>query len=132
MERRCYLCKKVFTAISREELSKIFGYKNRAKTLLLSKCRSCKKEYDRINNIKKRETMNSAKLFKDAARAETKRFYGKMQFTCAIVSCIDPGELHHIDYSKPKDVIPLCRNHHSAIHRLERDLYSQQKSTEEK
>jgi hypothetical protein len=38
--------------------------------------------------------------------------------SCAVIGCSDTRELHyhHHDYTRPLDVIPLCRPHHDAVH----------------
>jgi|SRR6266446_1409584 hypothetical protein len=35
---------------------------------------------------------------------------------CSIKQCNKQGERHHSDYSKPKDIIWLCKRHHELIH----------------
>jgi len=35
---------------------------------------------------------------------------------CSIKDCFSIGERHHPDYSKPKEVIWLCKKHHEIIH----------------
>lgn len=34
--------------------------------------------------------------------------------------CGQPAQAHHADYSKPLDVIWLCRKHHLALHKEQR------------
>ena len=34
---------------------------------------------------------------------------------CAV--CGEPAQMHHEDYSKPLDVMWLCKAHHQALHR---------------
>lgn len=36
------------------------------------------------------------------------------------VECGDPAEAHHPDYSKPLDVVWLCRRHHQRVHAAQR------------
>lgn len=36
--------------------------------------------------------------------------------TCSISGCNEKGERHHPDYSKPLDVVSLCRKHHMDLH----------------
>ena len=40
-----------------------------------------------------------------------------MKLDCAINECKGENiERHHEDYSKPFDIIPLCRGHHRELH----------------
>lgn len=34
---------------------------------------------------------------------------------CSIQGCDQLGERHHPDYSKPKEIVWLCRNHHRTV-----------------
>ena len=36
---------------------------------------------------------------------------------CSIARCEVEGERHHPDYSKPLDIVWLCRKHHKELHR---------------
>jgi hypothetical protein len=38
---------------------------------------------------------------------------------CSFVECKNKAERHHPDYSKPKEVIWLCKQHHELIHHKE-------------
>jgi hypothetical protein len=35
---------------------------------------------------------------------------------CSIKNCNNIGERHHPDYSKPKNIIWLCKKHHEQVH----------------
>ncbi len=35
---------------------------------------------------------------------------------CQVSNCVERGERHHPDYSKPKEIIWLCKKHHELIH----------------
>jgi len=41
--------------------------------------------------------------------------------TCSVVGCNEIGERHHPDYSKPLDIVWLCKKHHEEIHRKIRE-----------
>lgn len=36
---------------------------------------------------------------------------------CSIDDCVRKGERHHFDYSKPTEIMWLCRKHHAELHR---------------
>ena len=38
---------------------------------------------------------------------------------CSIKGCEEPGERHHPDYSKPTEIIWLCKKHHEMVHHSE-------------
>lgn len=44
------------------------------------------------------------------------RYRYKIRQQCSIKYCKDLGERHHPDYSKPFDIIWLCRKHHEYVH----------------
>ncbi|MBT7930217.1 hypothetical protein HN682_10015 [Candidatus Peregrinibacteria bacterium] len=35
---------------------------------------------------------------------------------CSITECEEIGEKHHPDYSKPLEIVSLCRQHHAEVH----------------
>jgi hypothetical protein len=51
-----------------------------------------------------------AKIGKEARSANPERK------VCSIKKCDNLGERHHPDYSKPKEIIWLCKYHHNLIH----------------
>lgn len=116
MEKKtCNVCKKEYSAATVEGLAKIFGYKNTARKWLYYKCRACKRKYDQIHNKTRRP--NEIKKYRDFIRAETKKVI-KGDYSCSVIDCGKKAELHHFDYTDPLAVLPVCRKHHSAIHRL--------------
>ena len=44
------------------------------------------------------------------------RIHNKERKKCSIKGCNKVGERHHSDYSKPKEIIWLCKKHHQIIH----------------
>lgn len=52
---------------------------------------------------------------KTNAQAMARRIYPVPQ-KCSIEGCDNIGQRHHPDYSKPKEIIWLCRYHHTLIH----------------
>ena len=100
----------------------------------LGKCRSCTRRDVRENREKrrsyylaydrsrKRDVPPRKKERKGAAQAvynAIKR--GKMvRGACRIgVDCRGRVEAHHVDYSRPLDVMWLCKKHHAMQHRIE-------------
>ncbi len=48
-------------------------------------------------------------------------YHNPIPQVCSIKGCKEIGERHHEDYSKPKEIIWLCRKHHKPLyHRNER------------
>ena len=56
------------------------------------------------------------------ARIEASKYLPK-GLTCSINGCELSGERHHFDYSKPLEVIYLCKSHHSQLHQRQGHLY---------
>lgn len=81
----------------------------------MTKCKECKRLYDKQKNDKKK--FDDISKYKNLLRSGAKSKYGKNHI-CAVLLCHKKAELHHIDYDTPDEIIPLCRKHHSAIHRL--------------
>jgi hypothetical protein len=44
------------------------------------------------------------------------RYYHPIKKTCSVENCQKLGERHHPDYSKPKEIIWLCKGHHEETH----------------
>jgi len=49
---------------------------------------------------------------------------------CAVPSCCSKPEAHHPDYSKPLDVVWLCRKHHYGAHRACDEAYNKRNPVE--
>lgn len=85
-------------------------------------CKICKGNYDRKTypiTKKNKIDLSIEEARKLSTRILTKKIYKGQKFSCAVLSCNMKGELHHIDYEKAEEVIPLCRKHHSRVHHLE-------------
>lgn len=51
------------------------------------------------------------------ARERAQNFYRSQVFKCSVVGCFsDHEDLHHVDYSEPLMIVPLCKKHHRGIH----------------
>lgn len=119
MHRKCRICKHTYRAQDTDAMAMKFGYKNRLKTRLVCVCRKCKAEFDR--NLNKRKKIKTLHKYRNFIRAKTKSAI-KVKYPCSVTNCPNKAELHHFDYEKPLEVLPLCRLHHCAIHRMNRLL----------
>lgn len=72
-----------------------------------------KKAYEAYKRWVKRnpEKSKNANSIGDVARR-----YNKERKVCLVAGCKTIGERHHPDYSKPKEIIWLCKKHHEEIH----------------
>lgn len=82
------------------------------------KCKICK---NATENVAKRKIRDARRIAKDGkkikAREEAKKIWSAKDFTCRVLGCYNPAKhLHHVDYDKPTEVIPLCEKHHVGIH----------------
>ena len=72
------------------------------------------------NNIKKASIIFKRYYGKNKnkhkAQAIANRAYPISQI-CSVFGCNEIGERHHPDYSKPLEIIWLCRKHHKELHR---------------
>ena len=66
-------------------------------------------------NNKETETMRKKNHARYLAKLEHSELQG-----CSIKGCSDIGEKHHIDYTKPTEIIWLCHKHHGILHRSTR------------
>lgn len=119
MFKICNKCGVKYSAETIDELATHFGYKNIKRKSLTFQCRECKRSYDKLHVKDKRSS--ELKKYKESVRAETKKTI-KSKYPCAVVNCKAQAEIHHFDYTDPLAVIPVCRVHHSAIHRLNKLL----------
>ena len=81
-------------------------------------CKKCQKIKD---NVMARRFMDRKRQRKDAnkyrARHIANKTYSAKDHLCSVLSCIDDAvALHHVDYEKPLDVVPLCTTHHEDLH----------------
>ena len=53
----------------------------------------------------------------ERARRLAKHYYKERQL-CSSEGCLELGQRHHIDYTKPLDIVWLCHQHHLRIHSL--------------
>ena len=67
-------------------------------------CKSCNREVARTPENKARQKLEAA------VRS------GRIQRQPCVVCGATPTDAHHADYSKPFDVVWLCRKHHSHVH----------------
>lgn len=44
------------------------------------------------------------------------RYANPIKEYCQVHNCVEIGERHHPDYSKPKEIIWLCKHHHELLH----------------
>jgi hypothetical protein len=97
-------------------------YKDSRKTSgLASECKRCKKAMEDVLSRRNRDVRRYAKdKDKVLARVKARDFYGnEPSKQCAVLSCENiAGELHHLDYSKPLDVVALCELHHRMWHQV--------------
>lgn len=59
---------------------------------------------------------NKKRLSKKSRCKYIAKKYNPEVQTCSIENCSIVGERHHPDYSKPKEIIWLCQQHHREIH----------------
>lgn len=109
--KACSTCKKILA------LSLFFKAPDR-KYGRDSQCKSCK--YKAV--CKKKRVLRDAKRYeknkiKPHARAKARKYYQGIEFKCSVLGCEKNGrDLHHVNYEKPLDVIPLCTEHHKMNH----------------
>ncbi len=53
------------------------------------------------------------------ARAVSRQAYPKAK-QCAVETCDQLGERHHLDYGRPLEVLFLCKSHHALLHAVAR------------
>jgi hypothetical protein len=79
-------------------------------------CCRCHAEYMRLHRPKHSELSQDARI-KANVRAVAKYYLkiGEIKVE-GCLACGKKAEMHHHDYSKPKSVIWLCREHHLLLH----------------
>lgn len=48
--------------------------------------------------------------------AQNKALYKFKEAVCSVRGCEEIAQRHHKDYSKPLDIVMLCRKHHLEVH----------------
>lgn len=72
-------------------------------------------EKGKIYNRKKSQRQRDINPEKVLARIKAAKMLPK-HLPCSFPGCALPGERHHGDYTKPLEVIYLCKQHHSDLH----------------
>lgn len=101
-------------------------YKSLGKSCgLSSKCKECIRQRERgIEQVKRRRNrekrIRSVLKERTKARKAARKFYkDAFLYKCSVLTCAEKAQdLHHIKYSEPLAVIPLCRTHHHDNHYL--------------
>lgn len=82
-------------------------------------CLSCHNEYMRVNRKKHKELTPEQRL-KANCRSYLNVYIKRGKIIpqpCSICNSLDNIEAHHEDYTKPLEVIWLCREHHLDHHK---------------
>jgi len=119
MKKRCPTCKWTFTWSERSDHPLFYRSKGRYDGWDWQ-CKLCKKKSQNISRRRFRDLRSKYKnRHKVKARMKAYEKY-KDQYEwwqCSVVTCeVQCEELHHFDYTKPFDVIPLCGKHHRDLH----------------
>lgn len=79
-------------------------------------CSTCSKEIGVYEAQKRYRSNNIEKVRKwgNANKQAQRRFY--YSECCIIKECLSEGHRHHPDYSKPNEIVWLCRQHHRDAH----------------
>jgi hypothetical protein len=103
------ICKECFISKPIEKFPKKYDGTERRR----SRCSTCYPKYKRKINPKPWKWDH-----KVSARKAARKKYSDMVFPCAVVPCPNlADDLHHFDYTRKLDVIPLCRPHHLDLHK---------------
>jgi len=71
------------------------------------------------NNAKKASIIFRRYREKNQEKIKAQRIANKaypVKQICSVIGCNKIGEKHHPDYSKPLEIIWLCRKHHKELH----------------
>lgn len=107
---------------------KLFPVDKRSPKGHYTTCKACKNAYQR--QYSKTDAGKLVQVLADQARKEkfahkrsarSKTFTAIKNGTIKVLPCLicgDKAEAHHHDYSRPLDVMWLCRTHHMKAHNL--------------
>jgi len=112
-QKICPVCKKEF------ELSSDFFHRNVTRCDgFAALCKVCDNVRKNILHRKYRARRDEATSVKrEKAKRAAKYHYDKSDYKCSVLTCEAKAQhLHHVDYDKPLDVVPLCEVHHQGIH----------------
>ena len=115
-------CRDAFQAKTNKSIQSKIVYRNTDRCKLLTNIR---REKYRLSGRTKKHYEKSRNLYPE------KRIAGYMAYSnfknaeiCSIEGCQEEGQRHHPDYSKPLDIVWLCREHHTKEHNKIRRLSS--------
>ena len=76
-------------------------------------CLTCSKQWaDGLLPVNA-ESPEDRQTIREVTRLKNPRTLG-----CSVEDCHNRGERHHIDYSKPNEIVWLCMRHHTDTHML--------------
>lgn len=90
------------------------------------RCRPCNVQYGLIYRTRHRKQVNAYGKIRHARNPEKNRARGHVSYAVSIGSLVPqpcfkcdalPSDAHHEDYSRPFDLVWLCRPHHIELHR---------------
>lgn len=84
------------------------------------KCRRIKSSIFAPDRIPTRLTLEEGRYRKRAASMLSHAVKGGFRPPCLVCGSTSRVEGHHEDYSKPLDVLWLCRHHHLDLHKIKR------------
>lgn len=111
------VCKSCLIEKPREDFARKYSSKFAETDQRKSRCKSCFAKHRRERNPNRRIYEGKSTPKKTARKAARNEFGPSSQWMCSVLFCELPAaDLHHFDYSKKLEVIPLCRAHHGDIH----------------
>lgn len=115
MSKTCSKCKETYL-----EPEKCFHRHPMTRDGLHSQCKRCKNSgICKAKRVRRDERRNAKLKDRGTARAKAREHYQGASRMCAVLNCaVFAEELHHVNYSLPLDVIPLCAAHHRMNHEL--------------
>ena len=115
--KKCRDCQELFPKTPEHFYRDISRYDS-----LDCRCKKCSNKAKTVRRLKKNKRERQAvkterEKNKDLAREKAKRYYKDGGYLCSVMGCDKKHDhLHHIDYNKPLEVIPLCARHHRSVH----------------